>query len=251
MSPENDTPQHDDEPTPEALSATEADENPKTHTEVPNRDESDETACAHCGHPIARVDGQWVHTPQREREKFASWCRTPAIRATAQPGSSDKFFEHIKPGSFRATHTGMEIAERTIARTARAAQRVRDAEAELAAAREAEVAIRAIRRGSLGPDEALKLALDLIGRRTDIVAVQLPEPNSTRYDGDEHEPADRLGWWQDGNPFAVTQWGYPNQVQLAINNEPFEPLSSAQARFLAAALLAAAVRADAAEGGAK
>lgn len=43
MSPENDTPQHDDEPTPEALSATEADENPKTHTEVPNRDESDET----------------------------------------------------------------------------------------------------------------------------------------------------------------------------------------------------------------
>jgi len=101
------------------------------------------------------------------------------------------------------------------------------------------------------PDTDLAAALELIGKQTDIVAVQLPEPTSTRYDGDEHEPADRLGWWQDGNPFAVTQWGYPNQVQLAINNEPFEPLSSAQARFLAAALLAAAARADAAEGDAK
>lgn len=168
--------QNNDEPTLQALSATQAYENPLTHTGMPNRDESDETACAHCSHPVARVDGQWVHTPQREREKLASWCRTPAIRATAQPGSSDKFFEHIKPGSFRATHTGMEIAERTIARTARAAQRVRDAEAELAAAREAEVAIRAIRRGSLGPDEALKMALELIGRRSDVVAVQLPKP---------------------------------------------------------------------------
>ncbi len=198
MSPENDTPQHDDEPTPEALSATEADENPKTHTEVPNRDESDETMT-----------------------------------------------------TFKPPQIDMKLAAAAARQAARAAQRVRDAEAELAAAREAEVAIRAVRRGSLGPDEALKMALDLIGRRTDIVAVQLPEPNSTRYDGDEHEPADRLGWWQDGNPFAVTQWGYPNQVQLAINNEPFEPLSSAQARFLAAALLAAAARADAAEGDAK
>ncbi len=43
MSPEKPTPQHDDEATPEALSATHADENPQTHTEVPNRDESDET----------------------------------------------------------------------------------------------------------------------------------------------------------------------------------------------------------------
>ena len=69
MSPENDTPQHDDEATPEALSATEADENPKTHTEVPNRDESDETMTA-----------------------------------------------------FKPTKIGMEIAERAIARTARAPQ---------------------------------------------------------------------------------------------------------------------------------
>lgn len=248
---DQDTPQNNDEPTPEALSATEADENPKTHTEVPNRDESDETACAHCGHPIARVDGQWVHTPQREREKFASWCRTPAIRATAQPGSSNEFFEHFKPGSFRATQIDMEYAARTIDRTARAAQRVRDAEAELAAAREAEVAIRAVRRGSLGPDEALKLALDLIGRRTDIVAVQLPEPTSTRYEGPDHEPADRPGWWEHGSLWGVSQWGYPNQVQLAFNGEPFEPLSSDEARFLAAALLAAANVADAAEDGGK
>lgn len=198
MSPQNDTPQHDDEPTPEALSATEADENPLTHTGVPNRDESDETMT-----------------------------------------------------TFKPPQIDMELAARTIAQTARAAQRVRDAEAELAAAREAEVAIHAIRRGSLGPDEALKLALELIGRRTDIVAVQLPEPTSTRYEGPDHEPADRLGWWEHGSLWGVSQWGYPNQVQLAFNGEPFEPLSSDEARFLAAALLAAANVADAAEDGAQ
>lgn len=237
MSPQNDPPQHDDEATPEALSATEADENPKTHTEVPNRDESDETACAHCGHPIARVDGQWVHTPQREREKFASWCRTPAIRATAQPGSSNEFFEHFKPGSFRATQIDMEYAARTIDRTARAAQRVRDAEAELAAAREAEVAIRAIRRGSLDPDEALKLALDLIGRRTDIVAVQLPEP--------ENDDGVNRAWKN------ASYWHQETDRPITIHDVS-RVMSIAAAESLAADLLAAtAARDDAAEGEAK
>lgn len=183
MSPENDPPQHDDEATPEALSATEADENPQTHTEVPNRDESDETRNA-----------------------------------------------------LKLTQAGMEIAARTIDRTARAAQRVRDAEAELAAAREAEVAIRAIRRGSLDPDEALKLALDLIGRRTDIVAVQLPEPTHAG------NVSTSWGW--------VTQWHPTHQVhgetRLITVDGPSRCLSSAEARTMAAGLFAAASRADAA-----
>lgn len=74
--------------------------------------------------------------------------------------------------------------------------------------------------------------------------VDLPEPNSTRYEGDEHEPVDRLGWWMPGSLFGVTQWGYPNQVQLTFSDEPFEPLSVDEARFLAAALLSAAAVAE-------
>lgn len=46
MSPQNDTPQNNDEPTLQALSDTQGDENPLTHTGVPNRDESDETMTA-------------------------------------------------------------------------------------------------------------------------------------------------------------------------------------------------------------
>ena len=185
MSPQEPTPQDDDEPTHDALSDTQGDENPLTHTGVPNRDESDETMTA-----------------------------------------------------FKPTKIGMEIAERTIARTARAAQRVRDAEAELAAAREAEVAIRAIRRGSLDPDEALKLALELIGRRSDVVAVQLPEPTHSG------NVSTSWGW--------VTQWHPTHQVngetRLITVDDAGRCLNVTQARDLAAALLAAAARAEAADG---
>lgn len=184
MSPENDPPQHDDEATPEALSATEADENPKTHTGLPNRDESDETMT-----------------------------------------------------TFKPPQIDMELAARTIAQTARAAQRVRDAEAELAAAREAEVAVRAIRRGSLDPDEALKLALDLIGRRTDIVAVQLPEPDNGFWYINEHGGNVHLG------PVAGQMLVDAGAILWGINTD--------EARTLAAALLAAANVADAAEDGGK
>jgi hypothetical protein len=74
--------------------------------------------------------------------------------------------------------------------------------------------------------------------------VELPEANSTRYEGDEHESMDRLGWWQAGSPFGVTQWRNSDEVQLAYENEPFEPLSTSEARFIAAALLAAAGAAE-------
>ena len=82
----------------------------------------------------------------------------------------------VAPKPPNGPRTGFDFAACAANRAEQAAQRVRDAEAELAAAREAEVAIRAIRRGSLGPDEALKMALELIGRRSDVVAVQLPKP---------------------------------------------------------------------------
>ena len=72
--------------------------------------------------------------------------------------------------------------------------------------------------------------------------VKLPEPDSTRYEGDEHEPMDRLAWGTGGK-FAVSHWEYP-EVQVAYDGEPFEPISIEEARAFAAALLAAA---DAAE----
>ena len=189
MSPENDPPQHDDEATPEALSATEADENPKTHTGVPNRDESDETMT-----------------------------------------------------TFKPPQIDMELAARTIAQTARAAQRVRDTEAELAAAREAEVAVRAIRRGSLDPDEALKLALDLIGRRTDIVAVQLPEP-----DANIANPT----WIIDEPGFGTQVRVNRDSIDGCVRWGPVRFEDTAEVREFAAALLAAANVADAAEDGGK
>lgn len=72
--------------------------------------------------------------------------------------------------------------------------------------------------------------------------VELPEPDSTRYEGEEFPPADRLAWIGAG-PIAVSVWDYP-EVQVAVDDEPLEPISIADARTLAAALLAAA---DAAE----
>lgn len=79
-----------------------------------------------------------------------------------------------------------------------------------------------------------------------LVTVALPEPDSTRYEGDEHEPADRLAW-RSAN-WAASVWKYP-EVQLSAvfdsGWETFEPFSIAEARSLAAALLAAADAADA------
>jgi len=71
--------------------------------------------------------------------------------------------------------------------------------------------------------------------------VQLPEPTSTRYEGDDHEPVDRKAW-KAGHDFEASVW-YPGEVQLSVFMdvwEAFEPFSAADARALAAALLAAA-----------
>ncbi|AVJ49527.1 hypothetical protein SEA_MARYBETH_59 [Mycobacterium phage MaryBeth] len=82
-----------------------------------------------------------------------------------------------------------------------------------------------------------------------VAVIQLPEPNSTRYEDedDEFPPADRLAWWYPGSLFGISQWGYPNEVQIAYNGEPFKPVNIIEARFIAAALLAAAAAAVVAE----
>jgi hypothetical protein len=73
--------------------------------------------------------------------------------------------------------------------------------------------------------------------------VELPKPDSTRYEGDEHEPEDRLAW-ATGSQFAVSVWKYP-EVQVAFSDEPFEPITIGDARRFARALLAAADAAEA------
>ncbi|QBI97519.1 hypothetical protein SEA_HUGHESYANG_72 [Mycobacterium phage Hughesyang] len=84
---------------------------------------------------------------------------------------------------------------------------------------------------------------DVIASLPGVAVIQLPEPNSTRYEDDEFPPADRLAWWCPGSLFGISQWGYPNEVQIAYNGEPFEPVNIIEARFIAAALLAAAAAA--------
>ena len=71
--------------------------------------------------------------------------------------------------------------------------------------------------------------------------VLLPEPDSERYEGDEHEPADRPSWQVD--MYEVAVW-YPGEVQINYDGTECEPLDTAVARDFAGALLAAVERAD-------
>ncbi|AYD87831.1 hypothetical protein SEA_ARCUSANGELUS_83 [Mycobacterium phage ArcusAngelus] len=93
-------------------------------------------------------------------------------------------------------------------------------------------------------EAALDVTLDALASLPGVAVIQLPEPNSTRYEDDEFPPADRLAWWCPGSLFGISQWGYPNEVQIAYNGEPFEPVNIIEARFIAAALLAAAAAAE-------
>ena len=72
--------------------------------------------------------------------------------------------------------------------------------------------------------------------------VELPEPDQDRYEGDEGPPEDRLAWLYGHGLYGVSVW-HAGQVQVGYNNEPGEPLSLAESRRLAAALLAAADKA--------
>jgi hypothetical protein len=109
--------------------------------------------------------------------------------------------------------------------------------------------LKQIKEGSKKSTGICKLCTRSAGLRT--ATVELPEPDSTRYEGDEHEPMDRLSW-QDRGGFEVSNW-LQNEVQLSVwaNNgsfgswEAFEPITARAARDLAAALLAAAEAAEA------
>lgn len=75
--------------------------------------------------------------------------------------------------------------------------------------------------------------------------VPIPTPTSTRYEGEDHEPTDRLAW-RAGHDYEVSVW-YPGQVQLSFYAdvwEAFEPMDTEQARKLAYALLAGALQAE-------
>ncbi len=98
-------------------------------------------------------------------------------------------------------------------------------------------------------DEHANHLADVILSLPGVTTIALPEPTSTREDDEDDESAHRLGWWQNGSPYYITQWGYPNEVQIAYDGEALEPIDVNEARFLAAALLAAADAAEAANNG--
>lgn len=77
-----------------------------------------------------------------------------------------------------------------------------------------------------------------------IAVVELPEPDSTRYEGDEHESQDRL-CWMPGDDFEVSVWN-PGEVQRhGFGWGDAEPLSADEAWRVGLALLAASVAARA------
>lgn len=87
----------------------------------------------------------------------------------------------------------------------------------------------------------------LAALRSKYAIVEKPAPDSTRYEGDEHEHTDRPSW--SAGEYAVSVW---NQGEVEISSYTAggywiteEPISTNDARRFATALLAAA---DTAEG---
>jgi hypothetical protein len=94
-------------------------------------------------------------------------------------------------------------------------------------------------------DNNLTLIAERLLRTSGIAIVELPEPDSTRYEGDDHEEADRLSWRAGDHAAAVWNQG---EVQTSVLNHggwyTDEPITPSNARAFAAALLAAAVQAQ-------
>lgn len=88
-----------------------------------------------------------------------------------------------------------------------------------------------------------KHALDAL-KAARIAVVELPKPDSTRYEGDEHEPEDRLSWMPDDD-FEVSVWRDGRVQRYGYGWGDIEPLSAEQARTVGLALLAAADAAEA------
>ena len=80
-------------------------------------------------------------------------------------------------------------------------------------------------------------------RAAGLAVIQLPQPDSTRYEGEEHQPEDRLAW-MPGDEFEVSVWHSGEVQRYGFGWGDGEPLSVAEARTIAAALLAAAEAAE-------
>ncbi|MFL0172437.1 hypothetical protein [Mycobacterium sp. SMC-13] len=217
MSPQKDLPEHNDEPTTEAIIAYAL----RDHV-GPGRD----WIAPHVVEALKEAGFEITKRSELGVTKGLPGIAAEAgIRALKQLTTGMKFppppepdrvlayptwgLEYLAPGASTAAQTGMDIANRTIA------------------------------YGSLNPDEALKLALELIGRRSDVVAVQLPEPLRERI------------WPIVIGGETETVWLNPAANEDLIVVSGTCTLDATEARNLAAALLAAAARVDAAEGEAK
>lgn len=79
-----------------------------------------------------------------------------------------------------------------------------------------------------------------------IAVVELPEAERPEPEDGEHPDSVAQLLW-DCTEFVITRWRQDGNdtVQVALQGEPLEPLSVAEARALAAALLAAANAAEA------
>lgn len=80
-----------------------------------------------------------------------------------------------------------------------------------------------------------------------IAIVELPEPDSTRYEGDEHEHEDRL-CWMPGDDFEISVWQRAEIQRCGYGWGDMEPISATEGRTIAAALLASADAAEQAVG---
>lgn len=94
-----------------------------------------------------------------------------------------------------------------------------------------------------GPDFCDHLA-DVLLSLEGVTIVALPPPDSTRYEGDEHEPQDRL-CWGPGDDFEVSVWDRGEVQRHGYGWGDSEPLSVNEARTIASWLLAAADAAEA------
>jgi hypothetical protein len=95
-------------------------------------------------------------------------------------------------------------------------------------------------------EESPESLADVLLSAPGIAIVELPEPDSTRYEGDEHEPEDRL-CWLPGDDFEVSVWNQGEIQREGFGWGDLEPLSSTEARTVAATLLAAANAAETAQ----
>lgn len=250
MSPEKPTPQHDDEATRQPRELTDA---LLRHRWRPDGDDPRAAHCI-CGWSaiVARttMSALRVHSEHQiealKEAGFEITKRTELGVTKGLPGLGDGLtrftramafagqeagkdmaggLELLAPGATQAAKTGFELARRAAAQ----------AEADLAA-----------KRAELD----LAAALDLIGRRTDIVAVQLPEPDYTHRGQTVWKVGDEIAVILDEHGDVTTYF------QDFWDDDDHRPAPGAL-RIGAAVMLAAAARQelvigdDAAEGEAK